>query len=325
VANLTHVHLVQSGAEATWNRRDGRLDLRDADLSGLKLRGAMLDHADLRGARLVHADLTDTRLQEAALDGAHLIRANLDNVRLGGSSLSGALLCSASLRRATLIRCNLTHSNLAGADFESAALSHARFAGALFDRTKLVDADLDGATGLDEVIHQGPSELGTHALLRFGHKLPASFLRGVGLTESFIRYLPAIISSTRPIDFCSIFICAAPADRELANRLHNDLQKAGIRCWLREPISDMAGAELDNVIHLHDRSIVLCSRHSLSDPRVAAELATSRATTRNIFLAMDESLIELPAGAVVRDFRQWRDFRCYVAAFQELLQRLCAD
>jgi len=309
--------------EATWSIRDGRLDLRDADLSGLKLRGAMLDRADLRGARLVHCDLTDTRLQEANLEGAHLIRATLDSVRLGGSSLSGALLCSASLRRATLVRCDLTHANLAAADFESASLSHARFAGALLDRTKLVDADLDGATGLDEVIHQGPSELGTHALLRFGHELPSNFLRGVGLTESFIRYLPAIISSSRPIDFCSIFIAAAPVDSELARRLHNDLQAAGIRCWLRQSTGDAAQAEMDGVIHLHERSIVLCSQHSMGDEMIAMELSpSSRPTAQSIFLILDESPIQLPAGAIVCDFKRWPDFRYYVAAFNELLRTL---
>jgi hypothetical protein len=320
-----HIELVLSGSEATWSRRDRRLDLRDADLSGLKLRGAMLDHADLRGARLVGCDLTDTRLQESKLAGAHLIRATLDNVRLGGSCLSGALLCLASLRRAYLVRCDLTHANLAGADFEGACLSHAQLGGALLERTKFVDAELDGTIGLDQVIHQGPSELGTHALLRFGNRIPDIFLRGVGLTESFIRYLPAIISSSRPVDFCSIFICAAQADIELARRLHNDLQVAGIRCWLRQPASDPTGADLDGVIHLHERSIVLCSTHSLDDTRVAAEITASiRPGNRNIFLRVDNSPMTLPQNAAVCDFRNWRDFRDYVAQFGELMRVLLA-
>lgn len=326
VANTEHVQLVKSGAEATWNQRGNRLDLRDADLSGLRLRGALLDHADLRGARLVAADLTDTRLQEANLAGAHLIRTTLDNVRLGGSSLAGALLCSASLRHATLVRCDLTGANLAGANFESARLSHARLASALLDRTKLVDAELNGTTGLDQVIHQGPSELGTHALLRYGHELPADFLRGVGLSESFIRYLPAIISSSRPIDFCSIFICCAPPDFELARRLHSDLQASGIRCWLRQPSGDSSAADLDHVIHLHDQSIVLWSRHSLNDPHVTGEVVlASRAGRRTVFLWLDESNNELQGSGVTCDFRHWNDFRRYVAAFQELLQVLLPE
>jgi hypothetical protein len=321
VANAAHIDLVRSGADATWNSRPGRLDLRDADLSGIRLRGALLDHCDLRGARLVGADLTGTRLQESNLAGAHLIRATLDDVRLGGSSLASALLCSASLRRALLVRCNLSHANLAGADLESAQLSHARLAGAMFDRTKLVDADLESVTGLDQVNHQGPSELGTHALLRFGHAMPASFLRGVGLTDGFIRYLPAIIASSRPIDFCSVFICAAPPDVELARRLHNDLQAAGIRCWFRHPSPD--SANLDDTIHLHERSIVLWSKRSMNDPLVVAEIAaSSRTGNRSVFLRLDDSATEVPGAAAVCDFENWQDFRRYVSAFDNLMQLL---
>jgi hypothetical protein len=320
VANPAHVELVQSGADATWAWRGARLDLTDSDLSGLRLRGAMLDHANFAGARLVGVDFTDSRLQEANFGGAHLIRANLDNARCGGSSFAGALLCAASLQHAYLVRCDLSGANLAGADLESALLTHARIAGAILDHTKLVDADLHGIVGLDEVRHQGPCELGTHALLRFGHELPAAFLRGVGLSDGFIRYLPAIISSARPIDFCSIFICAASADIELARRLHNDLQAAGVRCWLRRASDERA--ELDGTIHLHDRSIVLCSAQSLSDPVISNELAAAaRPGNRTVYLRLDEAAV-VPAGATTCDFRKWTDFRNYVAAFDLLMSNL---
>ncbi len=321
--NLEHVRLVEAGAHATWNWRGGSLDLRDADLSGLVLRGAMLDHADLRGARLVGADLTGSRLQEASLDGAHLIRAVFNDVRLGGGTLSGALLCSASLRGAVLVRSDLSGANLAGADLEAAKLSHARLGGAVLDRTKLVDAELEGVIGLDEIIHEGPSELGTHALLRYGHLLPPGFLRGVGLPDSFIRYLPSIIASARPVDFYSIYICAAPADAELARRLHNDLQAAGIRCWFRHARPD--APPLDETVRLHDRSIVLWSRNAATDPTVAAELAGTdkKGGLQTVVLMLDESLP--PAAGVAQiDFRRWSDFRCYQRQFADMLEVLNA-
>jgi hypothetical protein len=319
--NPDHVRLVHAGAHATWNWRGESLDLRDSDLSGLVLRGAMLDRADLRGARLVGADLTGSRLQEASLDGAHLIRAVLNDVRLGGGRLSGALLCSASLRGAVLVRSDLSGSNLAGADLESANLSHARLGGAVLDRTKLVDADLEGVIGLDQIVHEGPSELGTHALLRYGHLLPTVFLRGVGLPDSFIRYLPSIIASARPVDFFSIYICAAPADAELARRLHNDLQAAGIRCWFRHARPD--AAPLDETVRLHNRSIVLWSRAAAADATVAAEVSSARTASgrRAVVLSLDDSSPPTANDSLI-DFRQWGDFRRYEQGFDDLLRQL---
>ena len=321
MANPEHLELIERGADATWNWRGGRLDLRDADLSGVQLRGAQMDNADLRGARLVGADLSGSRLQEANLAGAHLIRAVLNDVRLGGGSLAGALLCSASLRRATLVRVDLTGTNLAGADLEAANLSHARLAGAVLDRTKLVDIELDGVTGLDAVVHEGPSELGTHALLRFGRQMPTEFLRGVGLPDGFIRYLPAIISSARPVDFYSIYICNAAADAELARRLHNDLQSAGIRCWFRHARGDVG--ELDQIVRLHDRSVVIWSEHAMHDAGVTAEVSTALRTQSDspILLRLDESPLPAACGPVI-DFRGWGDFRAYCDAHEALIRVL---
>jgi len=322
MANPDHQRIVQAGADATWNWSGGRLDLRDADLSGVRLRGARLDQADLRGARLVGADLAGTRLQEANMAGAHLIRANLDDVRLGGGSLAGALLCSASGRRATLVRCDLTGANLAGADLERANLSHARLAGAVLDHTKLVDVEFDGVLGLDAVIHDGPSELGTHSLLRYGHEMPSGFLRGVGLPDSFIRYLPSIISSARPVDFYSIYICASAADAQLASRLHNDLQNAGVRCWFRHAGGE--AADLDQAIHLHDRSIVLWSANARSDAAVRSELLLSiRANQRaTVVLQLDDTTLPSPDLECVLDFRRWTEFKRYADCFERLLQKL---
>jgi len=327
VANAEHVKLISCGADATWNWRGGRLDLRDADLSGLRLRGARLEQADLRGARLVGTDLTGTRLQEANLAGSQLIRATLDDVRLGGGSLAGALLCAASLRRAMLVRTDLTCANLAGADLEAANLSHARLAGAIFDQTKLVDVELDGVLGLEKVVHDGPSELGTHALLRYGHQMPTEFLRGVGLSDSFIRYLPSIISSARPVDYFSVYVCAAQQDAELARRLHNDLQNAGVRCWCRHV--GPAGGESDGTLRLHDQSIIVWSRHGVSSSAVMADVRTARQPDRKpaIFVLADDASEPAPThaghdGGPQFDFRGWRDFRQYVAAFDSLVRFL---
>jgi uncharacterized protein YjbI with pentapeptide repeats len=327
MANPDHVRLVQAGAHATWEWRGERLDLRDADLSGLRLRDGRLDRADLRGARLVGADLTGTRLQEAALEAAHLIRAVLNDVQLGGARCAGALFCAASLRRAVCVRGDFRRANLTGCDLEKATLTHARLAGALLQSTNLVDADLHGVLGLDEVIHEGPSELGTHSLLRLGNELPAEFLRGVGLPDSFIRYLPAIVASSRPVDFSATFLCAATADSELAHRLQHDLRAAGIRCWLR--LSHPENIEFDAPIRLHERLVIVCSKHTASDPWLAqllrsAERPGPREPTLWVLADDCWNSVPPPPGTPMFDFSRWHDFRNYAQAFDQLVESIAA-
>ena len=60
-------------------------------------------------------------------------------------------------------------------------------------------------------------------------QLPLSFLRGVGLADRLIEYLPSILGEA--IQFYSCFISYASANDGFAKRLHADLQDAGVRYW----------------------------------------------------------------------------------------------
>ena len=59
--------------------------------------------------------------------------------------------------------------------------------------------------------------------------LPLAFLRGVGLPDNLIDYLPSLLN--QPIQFYSCFISYSSKDQEFADRLHADLQNKGVRCW----------------------------------------------------------------------------------------------
>ena len=84
------------------------------------------------------------------------------------------------------------------------------------------------AKGLETCRHHGPSTIDHRTLQRSG-PLPLAFLRGVGLPDNLIDYLPSLLN--QPIQFYSCFISYSSKDQEFAERLHADLQAKGVRCW----------------------------------------------------------------------------------------------
>lgn len=114
------------------------------DLRGADLRGLRLSRASLVGARLDGADLSDAHLQRVDLSGAVLTGVNLTNARLelvqaGSATLSlaraqqarfenvslvGAELHGTDLRQATLRLCDLSSSSFVAADLRRATLRH---------------------------------------------------------------------------------------------------------------------------------------------------------------------------------------------------------
>ncbi len=121
-----------------------KLNLKRADLVGLKLealdfkraklRGANLKGADLKGANLVGVDLVKSNLAEANLSGAdlrdaklneaNLIKVNfyeakLNNVKLRGADLTEARLIRVDLREADLREAKLTSVYLKDPNLEA--------------------------------------------------------------------------------------------------------------------------------------------------------------------------------------------------------------
>ena len=93
-------------------------DLRDANLTGVKLIGA-----NLTGAKLANADLKGAQLWGADLTSADLERADLTNADLERANLTGADLTDASLRGADLTDATLGGADLRGADLTGAQLN----------------------------------------------------------------------------------------------------------------------------------------------------------------------------------------------------------
>ncbi len=197
MADEEQLRILKQGVEV-WNEWRGRAGDLHVDLSGADVSGA-----DLRAAELLGANLSG-----AVLSGAYISHA----------SLRGANLSEADLRWA-----NLSWANLTGANLREANLNEARF----FE-TVVSNVDLRGCKNLESIRHYGPSTVDIRTLQRSGH-LPLAFLRGVGLPEVLIEYLPSLLGQA--IQHYSCFISYASKDEDFVRRLHADLQDNGVRCW----------------------------------------------------------------------------------------------
>ena len=252
------------------------VDLSGANLSGAKLYRAELRGANLGGAKLYQADLSGAKLYRANLIGADLSGANFDGAEFDGADLRGAKLYRANLIDANLHKVNLSRADLSEAELTRAYLVGSDLSGAQLGGTVFVDTNLSDVKGLDTCDHRGPSTLDHRTLARSG-SLPLAFLRGCGLPDRLIEYLPSLLNQA--IQFYSCFITYSTKDQEFADRLHADLQNKGVRCWFA-PHEIQGGKkiyeQIDEAIRLYDRLLLILSEHSMESEWVKTEIAKAR-------------------------------------------------
>src|SRR6202035_5133059 len=110
-------------------------------------------------------------------------------------------------------------------------LSRSLLDGTNFNRTLVgftifADVDLSLCFALDSVVHQWPSSLGVDSIIRSKGRIPEIFLRGVGLPDYWIDYLPSLLGDG--IQFFSCVISYSSKDKAFAHRLHDALQFKGV-------------------------------------------------------------------------------------------------
>jgi hypothetical protein len=278
-----------------------------------QLSGAYLERADLNDA-----DLNDADLHLAQLSGANLIRASLNDAdlhlaQLSGANLTGVSLNGADLREASLREANLHRAKLSGANLINTRLGDTVFA----------DVDLTGVTGLEQCVHDGPSTL-DHRTLQKSGPLPLAFLRGVGLPDNLIEYLPSLLNQAIRHYFC--FISYSSKDDEFAHRIHADFQNSGVRCWFAPhdlPIGDKILDALDAAIRLRDKVVLILSDYSIKSDWVEDEVTKAFEEERKrgqivLFpVRLDEAVMDTNEAWAAKlrarnigDFRKWKDRAC---------------
>jgi hypothetical protein len=189
------------------------VDLQNQDLTGYDLHYAFLQRANLAGAILRDAWLSCTHFEQANLAGVDLSGAyaewglfyetNLDNciametdftkANFENASAVGANLASAIFHYSILRKADLTNSYLSNADFTSAKMANVKLKDAKLGLTSFVNCDLTDARSLEFCEHGSFSYI-DHLTLQQSGELPLSFMRGCGLPELFIDYLPPILT-----------------------------------------------------------------------------------------------------------------------------------
>ena len=251
------------GANLGEARLNG-VNLSDADLRGAMLTGAYINRADLTGVNLSEARLTRVSFRESRLSGANLFAAKLRSAslikaNLEEANIQGGLLLEANLTGANFSGADLQSANLSGANLTDADLSTANIAKTVFNRSIFSNVEMGKVKGVESCRHLGPSILDRFTIEN-SPQLPDGFLRGCGYPDTWIAYIRSLTAN--PIEFYSCFISYSHEDKSFAQRLHDQLQSKGIRCWLDDhqllPGDDVY-EQVDRGIKLWDKVLLCCS------------------------------------------------------------------
>ena len=355
MANPEHLAKLQEGVEAwnSWRRVNQAIqpdlsetvlgaenltgaDFTGANLAGVYLRDAILAGADFSRADLSWADLFNAHLGKANLSKTNLRGANLRDAVLAEANLNGAGLNWANLFEAHLGKADLRKANLAGANLCGAYLCGANLTSAALYKTIFANVNLRHVKGLESCRHDGPSII-DHRTLSYSGRLPLSFLRGFGLPDTFIDYLPSLLN--QPIQFYSCFISYSSKDKAFAQRLHADLQDKGVRCWFAPEdmkIGDKLRVRIDEVIRIHDKLLLVLSRNSVASAWVEKEVETAfdkeieRKEPVLFPIRLDNAVLDSKTGwaADIRrsrhigDFCNWENYNDYQKGLERLLRDL---
>jgi hypothetical protein len=112
--------------------------------------------------------------------------------------------------------------------------------------------------------------------------IPEEFLRGCGFQEEFLQALPQLRELAAKTSGCRISYSSA--DQRFARRLHEELQRCGVRCWLDEyPVmpAEAQGRPVSEPPATGERILLCCSHDSLNSWWVDRQLETiARAEAR---------------------------------------------
>ena len=186
-------------------------------------------------------------------------------------------------------------------------------------------------------MHTGPSTIGLDTIYASRGKIPAGFLRGAGVPDSFITYMASV--ARQAIDYYSCFISYSSRDQEFAKKLHDDLQENHVRVWFA-PENLRIGAKIrqgiDEAIKVYDKLLIVLSEHAVTSTWVEKEVETAfdkeRIVKRPVLfpIRLDDAVMnadqawaaDIKRQRNIGDFCCWRDDDAYQKALNRLLRDL---
>jgi len=339
--------------EADFSRANlSQATINGASLCGANLCGANLREANCRGADFREANLSGASLHKACLGRANLSKANLRGTDVREADLRGANLRDANLRAAVFRGAILSVANFGGANLCEADLSGADLRETVFHLSELcgtvfLDLDLSVAKGLETARHSGPSAVGVNTLCKSNGKVSEAFLRGCGVPDALIAFLPFLIGSQQPIHFHSCFIRSSRDDQEFAKRLCTRMRDKHLRVW--HAFDEMNGERAlhepaEGAIRVCDKLLLVLSEASMQSEWIAGEMrramdreveekrhvlfpvSLAPSETVKAWRCLDPDTGEDVAREIrechIPDFSHWRDHDVFEAEFGRLLDRL---
>jgi uncharacterized protein YjbI with pentapeptide repeats len=312
-----------------------KANLSNANFEGASFRLALLNGATMLNTRFndvnfnhanfENSDLRSATLSMARFEGANFTSADLSHAALIGATMSRTICRDTKLNYASLAYSQFNEVNFHGTDLSSAELMYTVFAG----------SDLSKALGLSTCDHVARSFVDWHTL-QVSEQLPVVFLRGVGLPESFIEYLPSFRSPA--IQHYSCFISYSAIDQKFAEQLHFHLQENGVRCWFAAhdmPIGAKIIDAIDEAIRVRDKVLLILSENSISSSWVEDEVSKAFSEERIrglpiLFpIRLDNFIMQSskPWACKLRDERNIGDFTGWQedSRYRKSIERLLRD
>lgn len=334
MANEEHLAILKQGVKVwnQWRKENlyvkpeiGVADFRGADLQAIDFRGVHFVASDFSGADLDEADFRRSNLVAVNLSKAYLRRVHFRGAYLRGINFTETYLSKALLYDAYICEANLYKTDLTGA---------------LVGFTTFGDVDLRYVIGLETIKHTGPSTIGIDTIYRSGGNIPEVFLRSAGVPDNLIAYMKSLTG--KAFDFYSCFISYSSQDEAFAQRLYNDLQGKGVRCWFAPKdmrIGDEIRGSIDQAIRLHDKVLLVLSQHSIDSRWVQKEVETAfeqeaQHSKPMLFpIRLDDTVMttsqawaaDIRRMKHIGDFTRWKQHDAYQQAFEQLLRALKAE
>src|SRR5439155_8116186 len=104
---------------------------------------------------------------------------------------------------------------------------------------------------------------------------------GDGVDDTFITSVRSLVG--KPIEYYSCFISYSSKDEAFARRLYADLPSNNVRCWFAPEdlkIGERIRSGIDEAIRLHDKLLLILSRHSVASGWVEREVKSALAKER---------------------------------------------